>query len=29
MIDPKAGADGNLGNRRIDLELIADMVESG
>jgi methionine biosynthesis protein MetW len=29
MIDPKAGADGNLGNKRIDLELIADMVESG
>ena len=28
MIDPKAGADGNLGNKRIDLELIADMVES-
>jgi methionine biosynthesis protein MetW len=29
MIDPKAGADGNLGNKRIDLELIADVVESG
>ncbi len=29
MIDPKAGADGNLGNKRIDLQLIADMVDSG
>jgi methionine biosynthesis protein MetW len=29
MIDPKASASGNLADKRIDLVLIADMVESG
>lgn len=29
MIDPKATASGNLADKRIDLVLIADMVESG
>ena len=29
MIDPKASASGNLADKRIDLMLIADMVDSG
>ena len=29
MIDPRANAAGNLAEKRIDLRLIADMVEDG